>query len=184
MENQNPIYLAISYLLQYPDFEMKESILELLHFIQTCPSEKVREPLLAFTEVLEKTPIDELERHYIEQFDFGRGTNLYITYMKLGEQRERGLELLKLKSFYQAHGFEMTDKELSDYLPLMLEFCGNVPAEVSNELLQMHIKAIQEIGNRLKESNSYYALVFDSLNEMMLANGLVNPEVLPAQSSN
>ncbi len=47
---------------------------------------------------------------------------MYLTYMNTGEQRERGIELLELKQHYKKSGFEVTDKELPDYLPLLLEF--------------------------------------------------------------
>src|SRR5699024_11375249 len=54
------------------------------------------------------------------------------------EQRERGLELLKIKQYYKQAGFSMTDKELPDYLPLMLEFCAQVPLQVSYNLLSYY----------------------------------------------
>lgn len=42
--------------------------------------------------------------------------------MNTGEQRERGIELLELKQHYKKSGLSVTDKELPDYLPLLLEF--------------------------------------------------------------
>ena len=69
----------------------------------------------------------------------------------------------------------MTDKELPDYLPLMLEFCANVSIEKSVELLQMYVKAIQEIREKLDELNSYYVLLFDALLAHLNNNG-ITPE--------
>lgn len=133
----------------------------------------IKENIHRFISLSLNMSLDDWISHYIEHFDFGKLTNLYVTYLKLGEQRERGLELLKLKKYYEAHGFNVTEKELPDYLPLILEFCGNVPVETSNKLLSMHGKAIGEIQNKLRESGNYYLLLFETLFLHMSDNGLI-----------
>ncbi|WP_085992606.1 nitrate reductase molybdenum cofactor assembly chaperone [Oceanobacillus senegalensis] len=166
------IYQLISFLLHYPNEEMVEILPELDREIEKTEDILIRDCLQQFVKYSKKISLEEWISHYIEHFDFGRITNLYVTYLKLGEQRERGLELLKLKKFYEAHGFEVTEKELPDYLPLMLEFCANTPIETSNELLMMHIKAIEEIRKKVTETGSYYHLLFDALMLQMANNGL------------
>ncbi|WP_068672606.1 nitrate reductase molybdenum cofactor assembly chaperone [Oceanobacillus sp. Castelsardo] len=156
-------YQMISFLLSYPSKELKEMLPEIKEEIEGIGKDEVNDKLLSFIKEIEDRTLDEWITHYIEHFDFGKLTNLYVTYLKLGEQRERGLELLKLKKYYEAHGFDVTDKELPDYLPLMLEFCAHVSVETSNELLQMHGKAIAEIHGKLKEQDSFYSLLFDAL---------------------
>ena len=165
-------YQIISILMQYPEEEFFELLPYIREITSEIPHEKTRTNLEKFLSILEESTIDSLIEHYILHFDFGRLTNLYVTYLKLGEQRERGLELLKLKKFYEASGFQTVDMELPDYLPLMLEFCGNVPTEISNELLQMHAEAICEIALKLKESNSYYSHLFDALLYEMERNNI------------
>lgn len=165
-------YQMISFLLSYPDKELKNMLPELKQEIEDTEEDQVKDKVLSFIKEVEGRSLDDWITHYIEHFDFGKLTNLYVTYLKLGEQRERGLELLKLKKYYEAHGFDVTDKELPDYLPLMLEFCAHVPVEISNELLQMHEKAIAEIHGKLKEQDSFYSLLFDALFSQMESHGL------------
>ncbi|RKQ37232.1 nitrate reductase molybdenum cofactor assembly chaperone [Oceanobacillus halophilus] len=166
------IYQMISFLLNYPNKKMVEILPELQEELEEIENPKVKENIKEFIKLSQNRSLDDWISHYIQHFDFGRLTNLYVTYLKLGEQRERGLELLKLKKYYEAHGFHVTEKELPDYLPLMLEFCGHVPVDISNELLSMHGKAIAEIQNKFNENNSYYRLLFDALFLNMSDNGL------------
>ncbi|WP_080872856.1 nitrate reductase molybdenum cofactor assembly chaperone [Oceanobacillus timonensis] len=166
------IYQLISFLLAYPNQQMKETLPEIREEVEDISNEDVAENLRKFIQKVEDMSLDEWVTYYIDNFDFGRVTNLYVTYLKLGEQRERGLELLKLKKYYEAHGFEVTDKELPDYLPLLLEFCARVPIETSNELLEMHGKTIAEIQKKLREQHNFYYLLFDALFNQMEAHGL------------
>ncbi|MFD1848504.1 nitrate reductase molybdenum cofactor assembly chaperone [Oceanobacillus bengalensis] len=165
-------YQLISYLLRYPNEQMVEVLPEIERELDTIENTRVRENLQKFITETRNISLDEWISHYVDHFDFGRLTNLYVTYLKLGEQRERGLELLKLKKYYEAHGFEVTDKELPDYLPVILEFCSSVPVKASNELLEMHDKAIKVIQEKLSENNSYYRFLFDALFIHMEGNGL------------
>lgn len=166
------VYQIIAYLLRYPNKEMVDVLPELQEEIEAIHDEQIKDDLKQFMAQISECTFDSWISHYIENFDFGKLTNLYVTYLHLGEQRERGLELLKLKKFYEGHGFEVTDKELPDYLPLMLEFCGNVPINVSNELLEMHGKSIQTIREKIVESKSYYFLLFEALVKQMKRNGV------------
>lgn len=166
------IYQLISFLLTYPNEQTKETLPEIREEIESLSNDEVKENLQNFMGKVESMSLDDWVTHYIDHFDFGRLTNLYVTYLKLGEQRERGLELLKLKKYYEAHGFEVTDKELPDYLPLLLEFCAHVPVETSNELLEMHGKTIAEIQKKLKEQSSFYHLLLDALFIQMEEHGL------------
>lgn len=170
--HQTEIYQLISILFQYPDEELLTILPELQVEVDNFQDAKIQAPLSQFLHVLAETPEDHLIEHYIEHFDFGRTTNLYVTYFNSGEARERGIELLKLKEFYKEHGFAITDNELPDYLPLMLEFCGNVPIHVSNDLLQNHYGSILEIRNKLHENQSYYAQLLDALVALMDRNGI------------
>ena len=66
--------------------------------------------------------LDDIQQVYTQTFDFDRDTNLYMTYFKFEDQKERGQMLAKLKVLYEMFGLKMPDNELSDFLPLMLEF--------------------------------------------------------------
>ncbi len=94
----------------------------------------LKRALTAFIkQALDKTN-DQLIDPYVYTFDFGKKTNMYLTYMNTGEQRERGIELLELKQHYKKSGFEVTDKELPDYLPLLLEFLQMQMSKIVSQL--------------------------------------------------
>src|SRR5699024_10372489 len=64
----------------------------------------------------------EVQQLYSDTFDFNKKASLYMTYNKFDTQKERGQLLAKLKVLYEMFGLKMADNELSDFLPLMLEF--------------------------------------------------------------
>lgn len=166
------VYQIIAFLMQYPHQQALDVLPELKKEMRAIENDEVRNHLQQFIEFLSNKSLEDWIDHYIDCFDFEKTTNLYVTYLKLGEQRERGLELLKLKNFYQSAGFDVTDKELPDYLPLMLEFCANVSVEKSNELLKMHVQAIYEIKENLMKYTSWYVSVFKALLAHMEQNGI------------
>ncbi|SDD27634.1 nitrate reductase delta subunit [Terribacillus halophilus] len=168
-----PIALqVVSYLLRYPTRDLTDDLMDIRAFCAEMEPKEAQEHLAVFLKELEERDIDQIIDHYIHHFDFGRLTNLYVSYLKLGEQRERGLELLKLKMIYEAYGFTPTEEELPDYLPLLLEFCAYAPEAARKEVLEMHGKAINEIRSKLREEGSYYAALLDALFCLMEQEGI------------
>ncbi len=66
--------------------------------------------------------LEELRTHYVSLFELNNRYTLYMTYYKMTDSRERGQLLAKLKMLYEMFGVRIDGSELSDYLPLMLEF--------------------------------------------------------------
>lgn len=104
-------------LLAYPDHRMDWSIEQDGDF-----SPSASEWIQKFREKTEKFDLDELQELYVQTFDFQKGTNLYMTYAKFEDGKERGPMLANLKLIYEMNGLEIMDNELPDYLPLMCEF--------------------------------------------------------------
>ncbi|OYD06675.1 nitrate reductase molybdenum cofactor assembly chaperone [Paludifilum halophilum] len=151
----------ISFLLQYPD----DSWQQVLNECQVIdPSDGAMAPFIhRFVWCLEEEGIDGIQMRYVQTFDFGKKTNLYLTYARHGEQRERGAALLSLKQVYAQHGFHMVDDELSDYLPLLLEFVSVASPDAGVPLLCEHRPAIEEIREHLAKMDSPYVDIFDAL---------------------
>ncbi|WP_058308019.1 nitrate reductase molybdenum cofactor assembly chaperone [Gracilibacillus massiliensis] len=166
-------YHLFSFLLRYPTRDHLEAVDEITAFSESIEEESIRKTLVEFLSVISNWNQDQWVEHYIEVFDFGKTSNLYMTYLKLGEQKERGLELLKLKKFYEAAGFDVTDKELPDYLPLMLEFCAAIDQEVRIEFLSKHAAAIAETKSKLEKLESSYYLLLEALIKLMSYEGVV-----------
>ena len=113
----------LSALLLYPGTELADALDELE---QAADGDGRIERFLGW---VARTPLGELRQTYVETFDFDRRAGLHLTYHILGDRRQRGLELVRLKRRYAAAGFPLSGGELPDYLPVMLEFAPLVPAE-------------------------------------------------------
>lgn len=152
-----------SYLLSYPDETFHSSLALIKDDLNEINSPEMRKPLAFFLNEATKQTSSELISTFVQTFDFGRQTNLYVTYMTSGEQRERSIDLLYLKNYYTLHGFSATDKELPDFLPLMLEFASQVTDETRNPVFSKYFDNIKEIATRLETSDNLYANILEAV---------------------
>lgn len=150
------VFQFCSYLLSYPDREFTGSLPVISEELTNLIESPMKVELHQYLQKAMKMRSSELVSIYVDTFDFGKKTNLYITYMTNGEQRERGMDLLFLKNYYQLHGFSATDKELPDYLPLILEFAGAVDQETMKPVFQRYLTNIKEIADRLQPEDNLY----------------------------
>jgi nitrate reductase molybdenum cofactor assembly chaperone NarJ/NarW len=166
------VYQLCSYLLSYPSKEFFDSLTEIESEIDSLSKGKIKKELQQFiTKVKELSP-DQLVDMYVYTFDFGKKTNLYVTYMSSGEQRERGVDLLFLKNYYKEHGFQATDLELPDYLPLMLEFAGQVEAETLKPVFVKYYNNIVEIQDGLLAQNNLFGHIVAAVMEALHESGI------------
>ena len=122
------------------------------------------EDLCAFREIIMNYSLSEIKAIYTDTFDFSKNYPLYMTYNRFDTQKERGQMLAKLKVLYEMFGLKMIDNELSDYLPLMLQFLqvarweNDVRAEDNLKLIIMIIEdGTYEMANHLAKNNNPYA---------------------------
>nr|WP_226386216.1 nitrate reductase molybdenum cofactor assembly chaperone [Staphylococcus sp. Marseille-Q1834] len=134
------------------------------------------EDLVKYREIMHQFSLSEIKAIYTDTFDFNKKTPLYMTYNKFDTQKERGQMLAKLKVLYEMFGLEMASNELSDYLPLMLQFLHvaqwqNDPrAEGNIELVIMIIEdGTYEMANQLAQDNNPYAYVIRALRNTLKA---------------
>jgi nitrate reductase delta subunit len=162
----HPLKLA-SLLLQYPTQEIAAAVADLDLGDVALRKAKDRARIGEFLGWYRPHSLAELQREYVQTFDFARRRALHLTYHLHGDRRQRGLALLRLRQAYVAAGFECSDAELPDYLPLMLEFAALAPEPAGIELLDGQREAIELIRASLRDDGSPYAglltLVSDSL---------------------
>lgn len=173
IETQNLLKL-ISLLLQYPDKEIHS-----LHWepdIETNEAPQWTENLKLFTEYFHKNSLEILQENYVQTFDFNDKANLYLTYSKSGEEKERGKVLAELKEIYSFAGFELDSTELPDYLPLILEFASSADEKISIDLLNRFRESIAKIQQNLSEQGSPYATLLEVL--LIIIDHLTLKEVL------
>lgn len=157
------IFQLCSYLLRYPDQELINSFGEVEEEIRVLPPSDMKEELGQFCKKVKLLAPSELMAFYVTTFDFGKKTNLYITYMTNGEQIERGIGLLFLKNYYKLHGFAVTDKELPDYLPVMLEFASQVDSKTIKPIFERYLPNIKEIESHLQREENFYGHIFKTV---------------------
>ncbi|CAM2860035.1 nitrate reductase molybdenum cofactor assembly chaperone [Salinicoccus roseus] len=129
-----------------------------------------------YWEDMHEIGLDDIQQVYTQTFDFDKHTNLYMTYFKFEDQKERGQMLAKLKVLYEMFGLKMPDNELSDYLPLMLEFLyaadwrGDDRAKESMALLIMVLEdGTYHIIQALEKNKSPYFNLIKGLRETFKA---------------
>ena len=93
--------------------------------------------------------------------------------------RDRGSAMVDLLEEYRSHGFELGNDELPDYLPALLEYFAQVPAEHAQKLLGDAVHVIAHIGNKLAASGSPYAVLLQGIVALspVSAQPLIEPPV-------
>ena len=150
----------LSLLLQYPTEALLEARAELAAAGRGGPAER-------FLEWWAREDPGALRRIYVETFDFARRNSLYLTYHVHGDRRQRGVALLRLKQRYAAAGLELTDAELPDYLPVMLEFAALAPEDIGLAALAEGRDAIELIRASLHDAASPYAWLLDAVADLL-----------------
>jgi nitrate reductase delta subunit len=116
----------------------------------------------AFLGSLAGIGLPDLQREYVETFDFDRRASLHLTFHTCGDRRQRGLELVRLKRRYAEAGFALAEGELPDYLPAVLEFAALAP-EAGKTVLTGLREPIELVRTRLYERESRYASLLDAV---------------------
>jgi nitrate reductase molybdenum cofactor assembly chaperone NarJ/NarW len=114
-------------------------------------------PLLDFLEEFSRADPLELAARYVETFDMRRRASLHLTYYAYGDTRKRGMALLRFKHAYRHAGTQMSDAELPDYLPLVLEFAATIDHLQGERLLAEHVPVLELLRLSLLDNGSPYA---------------------------
>jgi nitrate reductase delta subunit len=156
---------AAAQLLSYPDQAQRDllpTVRAALEEVQASSQEI--EELMTW---LEARPLPAIQADYVQEFDLSRRHSLHLTYWTDGDTRRRGEALAAFKQIYRAHGVELDESELPDYLPLVLEFTAKVSAEDGYELLQRYRPSLELLRLSLQDDKLPHhralALICDTL---------------------
>jgi nitrate reductase delta subunit len=158
MTNEKKAILAVlSRLLDYPDPTFTEEQAAITSFIREyISSEKIQMNVLAGVQCLFEIPVEKLARLYVETFDHKEKANLYLTAHELGDSRKRGVALIQLQKLILEAGYECAEKELVDYIPMLLEFLAVIQDEAIYEKLSRRVSyAVHRILANLQNENPY-----------------------------
>lgn len=148
-------YKLASVLLQYPTRPLFDGLDHLDAAARAVSPRSSRDAFTRFLDWLRATPPTDVAQHYVATFDLRRRCALYLTYYRHGDTRKRGMALLEFKAAYRAAGFEPTDAELPDHLPLVLEFAALSPR--GEKLLRRHRADLELLRRALDDANTPYA---------------------------
>jgi nitrate reductase delta subunit len=149
---------AAGWCLSYPDTEL----LEQLPLMRAALAEQGRKAAKFedFFGYRAGTDLGTLQRRYVETFDLSKHHPLYLSYWTDGDTRRRGDVLAAFKKVYRQTDFlTNTHGELSDFLPLVLEFAAIADPVAGRELLRQYRPSLELLRLALVEHGSPYGEV-------------------------
>lgn len=158
------VYQAASWLLSYPDDDLLARLPVVRSALAEQPDRPETRALLRVTDHLSAGDGEALRQAYVEVFDLSRKQTLYLTYWSDGDTRRRGSALGAFKKLYRESDFLVdTRGELTDYLPMVLEFAARADPAGGRDLLIEHRPSLELIRLALAERDSVYTDVLVAL---------------------
>ncbi len=159
------LFRALSALLSYPSEEMRRALPEIADVISAAPivAPAERRGLLDLIDELGHGDQLTAEERYVDLFDRGRALSLHLFEHLHGESRDRGEAMVELKQLYEKAGFELSARELPDYLPVVLEYLSCRDLAEAREMLADCAHILTTIGRSLVARRSRYAAVLQVL---------------------
>jgi nitrate reductase molybdenum cofactor assembly chaperone NarJ/NarW len=159
------VFKAFSALLSYPDQEMRRALPEIADVIRESPliSHSERGGLIDLIGELDRDDLLEVEQRYVDLFDRGRALSLNLFEHIHGDSRDRGEAMVDLKRIYERAGFELSARELPDYLPVLLEYLGCRDVDEARAMLVDCAHILTTIARSLIARRSRYAAVLQAL---------------------
>jgi len=149
---------ALSVLLEYPSENLYEALPEIGEHLgsgELDADERARvEPLLQW---LAATPLLEAQARYVQTFDMVPTNSLHLTHHLFGDDKNRGPALIDLGEYYAGYGYQVSEGELPDFLPLMLEFVSTLELTEGRFFLSGWTKVLSQLAANLEAAASPYA---------------------------
>lgn len=99
----------------------------------------------------------EAKARYVQTFDLVPEHSLHLTHHIFGEERTRGPALIDLSEYLKSYGFTHDEKELPDFLPLILEFASELEPDEARVFLGDAAKVLRVMAANLEKAGSPYA---------------------------
>ncbi len=172
-------YRALARLMDYPTPELIAALPELRRVVaaeKMLPQDSCSAVFALMDELATGDLVDRQAVH-LALFDRVRSLSLHLFEHVHGDARSRGKAMLDLVELYERHGFDVTAKELPDYLPLVLEFLSLMPFDIAREHLAETTPILSRIHARLEKRGSAYAALFTALMKIAAIRiALIEPE--------
>lgn len=159
---------VISRLLDYPSEELwqhRDELIIALEQADELPFTRAVQLMMFVREYLNDDLL-EMQAQYCELFDRGRATSLLLFEHVHGESRDRGQAMVDLMGQYQQQGLQIDCRELPDHLPIYLEYLTALAPNQTCEGLSDIAPILALLGERLKQRQSRFGMLFDLLLEL------------------
>ena len=169
MSKPFPLTLRVlAHLLSYPDTSLRDHLAEMTTALQ---GERALRPdrlaeLSALMQHLRGARAMDVEAHYVETFDRGRGTALHLFEHVHGDSRDRGPAMIDLLQTYEQAGLYLAPGELPDHLTVVLEYVSTQPPAQARAFLRELTHILQAIFSALLRRESPYASVLAAVLEL------------------
>lgn len=168
--------IVLARLLDYPSAELQQAAADMQAIVanEAHLSHPQRAALHGWIGRIASADLLDLQADYVALFDKGRATSLLLFEHVHGESRDRGQAMVDLLEQYRQAGFELSARELPDYLPVFLEYLSTRDeADIAQQLSDIaHILGL--LAARLRERESDYALVPTALLAMIGADTAID----------
>lgn len=159
---------VLARLLSYPDAGMRghlDEMREALYAERALTAARLAEidVLIASLGAVDAL---EVEAGYVQLFDRGRATSLYLFEHVHGDSRDRGPAMIDLAQTYERGGLYLAPGELPDYLPVVLEFASTQPLREARQFLGETAHILNAIFSALQQRRSAYASAIGALLEL------------------
>ncbi len=174
---------ALTRLLSYPDEQLRSGFDALLVAIyeEGALSAARRNELRALVTSLQRQDPLEVQARYVETFDRGRSTSLYLFEHVHGDSRDRGPAMIDLVQTYEKAGLYLDPEELPDHLGVVLEFASTQPPALAKAFLVEVAHILNVIFSALLKRESPYAAVIAAVLE--LAGQKAQAVAIPVEES-
>ena len=163
-EGDRVVHLVAGRCLDYPGEDLLTDLPTLADALaeqRDSHAARTLEPLVTH---LGATPLESLQRAYVDTFDLSRKHALYLSYWTDGDTRRRGEVLGRFKGAYRASGFVVdTHGELPDYLPMVLEFAAVADPDAGRVLLVEYRPSLELLRIALQERQSPWAAAAEAV---------------------
>jgi nitrate reductase molybdenum cofactor assembly chaperone NarJ/NarW len=159
---------VLAALLTYPDDGLRAHVPEMSALLAADAAlgrTRLAEIQVLIRQLSVPNPVDA-EVAYVELFDRGRATSLYLFEHVHGDSRDRGPAMIDLGEMYAKAGLLLKPDELPDYLPVMLEFISTQPPREARNFLDEIGHLLNAIFGALQLRGSPYASVLGALLDM------------------
>ena len=159
---------VLAALLGYPDARLRGHLPEMTALLaqDNVLSASRRGEIDALARWLAGTDPLDAETAYVETFDRGRATSLYLFEHVHGDSRDRGPAMIDLAQTYEQAGLYLAPGELPDYPPVVLEFVSTQPPLHAKAFLGEIAHLVNAIFGALLQRASPYSSVLGALLDM------------------